>query len=190
MKGVFVLMACLLAVFLPQQDCDAACIGDGGGKKVLVAYFSVSGNTRAAAEHIASVTDGDVWSIEPVLPYSRRDLDYRTAASRSNREQHDVRARPQMFRDTPRLDRYDIVFVGYPIWWGIAPRIIQSFLEGDDFRGKTVIPFCTSAESPLDKSVEQIHKSAPGAEWKQGRRFAAGASREKVAEWVRTVLSD
>ena len=68
-----------------------------------------------------------------------------------------------MFRDTPRLDRYDIVFVGYPIWWGIAPRIIQSFLEGGDFRGKTVIPFCTSAESPLDKSVEQIHKSAPGA---------------------------
>lgn len=71
MKGVFVLMACLLAVFLPQQDCDAACIGDCGGKKVLVAYFSVSGNTRAAAEHIASVTDGDVWSIEPVLPCSR-----------------------------------------------------------------------------------------------------------------------
>ena len=71
MKGVFVLMACLLAVFLPQQDCDAACIVDGGGKKVLVAYFSVSGNTRAVAEHIASVTDCDVWSIEPVLPYSR-----------------------------------------------------------------------------------------------------------------------
>lgn len=72
MKGIFILMACLFAVFLPQPECDAAGMGDGGGKKVLVAYFSVSGNTMAVAEHIASVTDGDVWSIEPVLPYSRR----------------------------------------------------------------------------------------------------------------------
>ena len=182
MKGVFVLMACLLAVFLPQQDCDAACIGDGG-KKVLVAYFSVSGNTRAVAEHIASVTDGDVWSIEPVLPYSRRDLDYRTAASRSNREQHDVRARPQMFRDTPRLDRYDIVFVGYPIWWGVAPRIINTFLENHDLKGKRIIPFATSGGSGIGQSVKALKQAYPDLQWSDGRLLNR-AGEEDVRRWV------
>lgn len=188
MKGFLFFMACLLTASMPLSSCKGSNRGGDDKSKVLVAYFSVTGNTKAVAEHIAYVTGGDVWHIEPVLPYSSRDLDYRTAESRSSREQHDATARPQMFRDTPKLDRYEIVFVGYPIWWGIAPRIIESFLEGGDFKGKTVIPFCTSASSPLGKSGELLHKCAPDADWRPGRRFAEGTGRDEVKQWVDEVL--
>lgn len=188
MKGFLLIMASVLMALMPVSSCKGNSRGEDDNSKVLVAYFSVTGNTKAVAEHIAYVTGGDVWRIELALPYSQSDLDYTTAESRSNREQHDSKARPQMFRDTPKLDHYSVIFVGYPIWWGIAPRIIESFLEGGKFKGKTVIPFCTSASSPLGESGELLHKSAPDADWKPGHRFAPGAGREEVAEWVNEVL--
>ncbi len=149
---------------------------------VLVAYFSATGNTRTIAEYIADSAKADIYEITPEVPYTDADLNYNSDC-RANREQNDDSARPAISGTVENMEQYDTIFLGYPIWWGNAPKIIFTFLESYDFSGKTIIPFCTSGSSPIG-STEAMQNVTPGANWLDGQRFSGGASSEDVASWV------
>lgn len=157
---------------------------DGPAKKnCLTVYFSCSGNTRAVAEKIAGITGGDIYRIVPETPYMAADLDYNTDC-RANREQNDPAARPAIDGRVENMSDYDTVFLGYPIWWSIAPRIISTFLESYDFAGKTVVPFCTSGSSGVGSSDTNLHASTPKAVWKAGRRFRGNETEADIRQWI------
>ena len=149
---------------------------------VLVAYFSATGNTRTIAEYIADSAKADIYEITPEVPYTDADLNYNSDC-RANREQNDDSARPAISGTVENMEQYDTIFLGYPIWWGNAPKIIFTFLESYDFSGKTIIPFCTSGSSPIG-STTAMQNVTPGANWLDGQRFSGGASSEDVASWV------
>ena len=157
---------------------------EGTGSKVLVAYFSASGHTKAIAEYLQMALEADLYEIVPQEPYTADDLDYHADGCRANREQNDDAARPAISGSVDNMDGYDVVFVGYPIWWGQAPKIIYTFLESYDFSGKTIIPFCTSGGSGIDGSLSGLQALAPDAEWLTGQRFSADAGAEEVQSWV------
>lgn len=157
---------------------------DPQANRILVAYFSATGSTRGVAEHIADIVGADLFEIAPEEPYTGADLDYRDASSRASREQDDPAARPAIHGEVEDMGQYGVVFLGYPIWHGQAPKIISTFLEGCDLSGKTVIPFCTSGGSGIDGSEGALNALAPQARWRSGERFGAGASREAVKDWV------
>lgn len=157
---------------------------DPQANRILVAYFSATGSTRGVAEHIADIVGADLFEIVPEKPYTGADLDYRDASSRASREQDDPAARPAIHGEVEDMGQYGMVFLGYPIWHGQAPKIISTFLEGCDLSGKTVIPFCTSGGSGIDGSEGALNALAPQARWRSGERFGAGASREAVKDWV------
>lgn len=156
-----------------------------GRPDVLVAYFSQTGNTRTVAQKIAALTGGTLYEITPEIPYSKDDLDYNVKDSRANREQNDASARPKL-RGTPEhFQDVKVIFLGYPIWWGIEPRSIDTFSESLDFTGKTIIPFCTSGSSGIEKSEENLASMIPGAKWKKGRRFEKTVSEEDLKKWIK-----
>lgn len=157
---------------------------DPQANRILVAYFSATGSTRGVAEHIADIVGADLFEIAPEEPYTGADLDYRDASSRASREQDDPAARPAIHGEVEDMGQYGVVFLGYPIWHGQAPKIISTFLEGCDLSGKTDIPFCTSGGSGIDGSEGALNALAPQARWRSGERFGAGASREAVKDWV------
>ena len=157
---------------------------DPQANRILVAYFSATGSTRGVAEHIADIVGADLFEIAPEEPYTGADLDYRDASSRASREQDDPAARPAIHGEVEDMGQYGMVFLGYPIWHGQAPKIISTFLEGCDLSGKTDIPFCTSGGSGIDGSEGALNALAPQARWRSGERFGAGASREAVKDWV------
>ncbi len=157
---------------------------DPRANRILVAYFSATGSTRGVAEHIADIVGADLFEIAPEEPYTGADLDYRDASSRASREQDDPAARPAIHGEVEDMGQYGVVFLGYPIWHGQAPKIISTFLEGCDLSGKTVIPFCTSGGSGIDGSEGALNALAPQARWRNGERFGAGASREAVKDCV------
>ena len=157
---------------------------DPRANRILVAYFSATGSTRGVAEHIADIVGADLFEIVPEKPYTGADLDYRDASSRASREQDDPAARPAIHGEVEDMGQYGVVFLGYPIWHGQAPKIISTFLEGCDLSGKTVISFCTSGGSGIDGSEGALNALAPQARWRSGERFGAGASREAVKDWV------
>lgn len=148
-----------------------------------VVYFSCTGNTQAVAEKIAAATDGALMRIEPAEPYTPADLDY-NSDRRANSEQSSGTARPALAAPVPDVAGYDTVYLGYPIWWGEAPRVVLTFLESADLAGKTVIPFCTSGSSPISGSIAEIEQAAPGANVLEGRRFSASASQQAIDSWV------
>lgn len=153
--------------------------------KVLIAYFSCTNNTSGIAQHIKTAL-GDratLHEIIPAEPYTSADLNYNTDC-RANREQNDDSARPEISGSVSDFEDYDVVFIGYPIWWGQAPKIIYTFIESYNFSGKTVIPFCTSGSSGIGSSATNLHDLASSATWLDGRRFDGGASASTVAEWV------
>ena len=151
---------------------------------VLIAYFSCTNTTEAIAEHIQAETEGTLYEIVPQVPYTEDDLKYYTGC-RADREQADSTARPAINGSVENIEKYDVVFVGYPIWHGQAPKIIYTFLESYDFSGKTIAPFCTSASSSIGSSDTNLHALASSAEWVSGRRFASGTSRSTVADWIK-----
>lgn len=155
--------------------------------RVLVVYFSCTNTTKGVAEHVASVTGSGMYRIEPKEPYTSADLDYNNSSSRANREQNDSSARPVIANSLESLSDYDVIFIGYPIWWGKAPKIIFTFLESYDFAGKTIIPFCTSHSSGIGSSDTDLHSLAPQATWMQGRRFGGNASESDVREWIESL---
>lgn len=151
---------------------------------VLVAYFSATGNTEHIAQHIQAVLDADLCEIVPEEPYTDDDLNYSDDRCRANQEQNDPDARPAIAGTLGHPEDYDVVFLGYPIWWGEAPKIMYTFLESYDFDGVTIVPFCTSGSSGIGSSAENLHALAPNANWLSGQRFSGSASQEEVAAWV------
>ena len=158
--------------------------GEDDAPSTLVAYFSATGNTESIAQHLQAVLDADLYEIVPAEPYSEDDLNYNVSDCRANQEQNDPDARPAIDGTVENMDGYDVIFLGYPIWWGEAPRIISTFLESYDFTGKTIVPFCTSASSGMGGSAEHLAALAGSATWLEGARFNPGASQEEVAAWV------
>lgn len=136
--------------------------------KKLVAYFSASGTTKALAERLAKVAGADLAEIQPVVPYTRADLDWTDRNSRSTLEMKDPASRPEMREITVNLGEYDTVYLGFPIWWYVAPTIIDTFLESADFAGKKIIPFATSGGSGMGKTVPVLKKICPDALWQEG----------------------
>ena len=153
---------------------------------VLVAYFSCTNTTEGIAKHIQTETKGTLYEIVPQVPYTLADLNYNTDC-RANREQNDPASRPAISGSVENIGQYDVVFIGYPIWWGQAPKIIYTFLESYDFSGKTVVPFCTSSSSGIGSSDTNLHPLASSAEWVAGKRFASGTSQKTVADWINSL---
>ncbi|MCC8015674.1 MAG: aldo/keto reductase [Eubacterium sp.] len=157
----------------------------------LVAYFSCTGTTEQIAEYISDGTSADLYEIIAADPYTEADLNYNNSNSRTTKEQNDSSARPEVSGTVENMDQYDIVFIGYPIWHGQAPRIISTFLESYDFSGKTIIPFCTSHSSGIGSSDTNLHSlCSDSTAWIDGRRFAADASSDEVMEWVNSLNLD
>ena len=161
---------------------------DGGASdgKTLVVYYSATGNTEAVANYIADATGGDLFELEPVEPYTDEDLNYNDENSRVSQEYADESLRDvELVSATVEgFDEYENIFVGYPIWWQVAAWPVNQFIENNDFTGKTVIPFCTSASSGIGDSGQLLEEMAGTGEWLEGERFQSSASEEDVVAWV------
>ena len=154
------------------------------GTDVLVAYFSATSNTETIAGHLQGILDADLYEIMPEVPYTSADLDYTDSNSRSQVEGRDPDARPAISGSVENMEDYEVIFLGYPIWNGQAPKIISTFLESYDFSGKVIVPFCTSDSSVIGSSARNVEGLAPGATWLDGQRFADSAGQETVEQWV------
>ena len=157
---------------------------DAQEHKILVAYFSATGTTKGVAEHIANGLNADIYEIVPEEAYTDADLDYNDNNSRTTIEMNDPDARPAISGSVENMEQYDIIFVGYPIWWGEAPRIVSTFMESYDFSGKTIVPFCTSGGSGIGSSASNLERLTSGATWLDGRRLNGSDSQDTVMEWV------
>ena len=157
---------------------------EGQKAHTLVVYFSATGTTKNVAEYIAETVDADTYEIVPETPYTNADLNYNSGNSRTTVEQNDSSARPAISEGVKNIDDYDVIFLGYPIWHGQAPRIISTFLESYDLSGKTIIPFCTSHSSGIGSSDTNLHSLAAEASWESGKRFSGSATQAEVSEWV------
>ena len=152
--------------------------------KTLVAYFSASGQTAKLAKTLAGVTGGDLFEIAPETAYTAADLDWMDKKSRSTIEMKDPKSRPAIAGKVADMAQYDTVFVGFPIWWYQAPRIIETFLESYDFSGKTVIPFATSGGSGMGKTAQILSRICPDATVRTGKRFSSSVSEKALAAWA------
>ena len=163
----------------PVREAPAAAHSD-----VLVAYFSATGTTKGVAERIASVTGGDLYEILAAEPYTEADLNYNDNSSRSTSEQNDKSVRPEIGSDDISLEGYTTIYLGFPIWWGEEPRIMDTFVEKYSFDGITVIPFCTSGSSGIGRSGSNMEELAGSGTWLQGERFSGGVSEEELKSWI------
>lgn len=145
-------------------------------KKILVAYFSASGVTAEAAKKIAAATGGELYEIAPAQPYTPADLDWRNSRSRSTLEMNDPASRPAIAGEIKDVSGYDTIFIGFPIWWYVEPRIIDTFLDSGDFTGKTIIPFATSGGSGIAAAERSLKEHCPAAAWKKGRLVNGGSA--------------
>ena len=152
--------------------------------KSLVAYFSASGVTGKVAEVLAKAAGADLHEIKPAVPYTSADLNWMDKKSRSSVEMADPSSRPEIANKVENMDQYDTVFVGFPIWWYVAPTIINTFLEQYDLSGKTIIPLATSGSSGMGNTNKELAVSCQGAELKEGKRFPADASAEELKAWA------
>ena len=153
-------------------------------KNVLVAYFSATGTTKAVAERLAKGIGADLFAIEPAVPYTSADLNWNNSRSRSSMEMQSEASRPEMAAQPEHLEQYDTVFVGFPIWWYQAPRIVETFLESGDFSGKAIVPFATSGGSGMGKTSQILHQICPGATVLTGKRFSSAVSESALAAWA------
>lgn len=151
---------------------------------ILVAYFSATNTTEGVAEMIADSLSADLYEIVPEQPYTDADLNYHDDNSRSTIEMNDSSARPAITDSVEDMGQYSIVFIGYPIWWSEAPRIVSTFVESYEFSGKTIVPFCTSGGSGVGSSATNLEKLTSGANWLPGTRLNGGSSRETIVDWV------
>lgn len=166
------------------EDAAASSAGAAASSSILVAYFSATGHTKEIGDMLADHFSADTFEITPAQPYTAEDLDYNDDDSRTNQE-HASNARVELVQVTPdNFDAYDTVFLGYPIWWGDASWVLHEFVSGNDFSGKTVIPFCTSASSPLGSSAENLAALTGAGDWLAGQRFDIGASEDEVTSWA------
>lgn len=157
-------------------------------KKALVAYFSASGVTEGVAKTLARATGADLYEIRPSVPYTHADLDWMNADSRSSREMKDKSSRPSIVNDIPDMSDYDVLFLGFPIWWYVAPTIINTFLESCDTRGKTIVPFATSGSSGMGRTCDYLRPSCRDADLKSGKRFASNVGEKELKAWAENFL--
>ena len=152
--------------------------------KKLVAFFSASGTTKKVAEMIAEEAKADLFEIEPKVPYTKADLDWMNKKSRSSVEMSDKKYRPEIMKKKMDMSSYDEILLGFPIWWYVAPTIINTFLEGYDLTGKTIIPFATSGGSDIGKTNERLAPSCKGAKLMDGKVFKGSVGHQELAAWV------
>ena len=155
--------------------------------KILVAYFSYTGNTKLFAGYAAELLGADLAEIVPAQPYTAEDTEYNNPDCRARTEYNDPASRPAISGTIGNMAQYDTVLIAHPIWYGDAPRIMDTFMESYDFSGKTLTTFCTSAQSPLGPSAENLKKFATSATWLESRRFEIGSSKEQVGEWLSSI---
>ena len=168
------------SVSTEEQEADVS-------TKTLVVYFSCTGTTELVAEYITEILGADSYQIVPEDPYTEADLAYYTNG-RADQEQNDPDVRPAISGGVENMDEYDTIILGYPIWHGQAPRIISTFLESYDFSGKTIVPFCTSHSSGVGSSADNLHSlCAESVEWRDGKRFESGVSKESVQKWIEEI---
>ena len=179
MKRIIPTIAAALAVCLTATAQNQQVMNS---KKTLVAYFSATGTTERVAKLIAEVTGGDLYEITPVQEYTAADLDWTDKTSRSTKEMND--ASPAIKADLQNAGSYDVIYIGYPIWWNLAPRAINTFFETYDFSGKTVIPFATSGGSGITNSAAQLRKEYPALYWQSGK-LLNNPSRADIEAWVK-----
>lgn len=152
--------------------------------RILVAYFSASGITAKAAKTLAAAIDGDLYEIKPAIPYTRADLNWMDKRSRSSIEMQDATSRPALADGDAPVAGHDVIFLGFPIWWYVAPTIINTFLERYDFSGKTIVLFATSGGSGLGKSAVGLQASAPGAKFIDGRLLNGRLDKDELKRWA------
>ncbi len=153
--------------------------------KTLVVYFSCTGNTEKIAKLVAEETGGDIYKIEPQEPYTEADLNYNDDNSRSTKEMNDSSQRPAISGTVENIEQYDTIFLGYPIWWGEAPRIMDTFVESYDFGSKTVVPFCTSGGSGIGSSAKTLESLAGTGKWQGGKKFSGSEADSEVKDWIK-----
>ena len=151
--------------------------------KKLVAYFSASGTTKEAAERLAKAAGADLFEIKPTIPYTSADLNWMDKKSRSSVEMNGPDSRPEISETLPNMADYDTVFIGFPIWWYVAPHIINTFVESYDLSCKTLVPFATSGGSGMGKTVDELKKLCPNADWKAGK-MVNGLSDKALGDWA------
>lgn len=182
MKKTVIMLTALLAISL--SACSQSNKKENNEmKKTLVAYFSASGVTRGVAKQLAEVTGADLHEIKPAQPYTDADLDWRDKQSRSSIEMQDKNSRPAITDKLQNMQDYDVVYVGFPIWWYTCPTIINTFMEAYDFQGKTVIPFATSGGSSIKKANADLKAAYPHLNWKEGKLLNR-VSKDDLKKWV------
>lgn len=153
----------------------------GNSGKTLVVYFSATGTTKGVAEQIAGAAGADIYEITAAQPYTSEDLNYNDSNSRTTKEQNDKTVRPEIGSEKINLDSYNTIFIGFPIWWGEEPRIMDTFVESYDFSGKTMIPFCTSGGSGIGSSGDNLKANAGSGNWKEGERLSSSSD---IEGWI------
>jgi len=181
MKKTVMMLTALLVVSL--SACSQKKTETTMEQKVLVAYFSASGTTKGVARQLAEVAGADLHEIKPEKPYTNADLDWNDRQSRSSVEMQDKHSRPAITAKLQNMKDYDVVYVGFPIWWYTCPTIINTFMEAYDFRGKTVIPFATSGGSGIKKACADLKAAYPNLNWKEGKLLNS-ASKAELQKWV------
>ncbi len=159
---------------------------DNMKKKTLVTYFSATGTTENAAKKIASVTGADIMPIQPVQKYTAADLDWTNRQSRSSLEMNNLNSRPEIEAPSKNISEYDVVFIGYPIWWNLAPTVVNTFIESNDLTGKTVIPFATSGGDGIGNSASKLKSQYPNLNWKEGK-LLNGTSEKAIEQWIESL---
>lgn len=157
------------------------------GKKILVTYFSATGTTKSIAQRLADVTGGTLHEIQPEQPYTTADLDWTNRQSRSSVEMKNPASRPAIKGKKEDIAGYNVIFIGYPIWWDLAPTVVNTFIESHNLKGKTVIPFATSGGSSIANSMAALKKSYPDIRWREGKLLNR-ASEKAIREWVETIM--
>lgn len=156
--------------------------------KILVSFFSASGVTKRVAEIVANDIGADLFEIEPVEKYTDKDLDWNNKQSRSSIEMQIKSSRPQIKENLINLNNYDTILIGFPIWWGVAPRIINTFIEGMDFSDKILIPFCTSGGSGMAYCENDLRNTYPNYNWKEGKRLNGREDKNYIENWLKEVI--
>lgn len=186
MKIKFIITA-LLGLLISTTSCakkteKATSMEENKDSKVLVAYFSATGTTKHVAEDLAKVMDATLFEITPETPYTSADLDWRDENSRSSVEMHDATSRPAIKDKVKDIEKYDVVFIGYPIWWYVAPTIINTFIDENNLSGKRIISFATSGGSPIEPCIEALQKQYPNLDW-DGGKLLNHATKEELESW-------
>lgn len=186
MKKKLMLMAAMVVICLTACAQNGKKSAKASSNKALVAYFSATGNTAREAKLLAAAAGADIFEITPAQKYTSADLDWHVKTSRSTLENNDPKSRPALKNAVLKTSNYSTVFLGYPIWWGVAPKVINTFIEKYNLRGKTIIPFATSGGSDISKSVKALKATYPNLTFKNGK-LMNGMGQAEIKKWLNSI---